>query len=107
MEDMVVCDNYRGNTLLNIAYKVLANALYQRMLPYTVQIVGGYQYGFWPNKSTMDQIFAVRQIFETTLEFGVDTHHIFVDSKAAYYTVNRYKLLLTMVEFQIPFILFN
>ncbi|WP_369199178.1 reverse transcriptase domain-containing protein, partial [Streptomyces djakartensis] len=72
--------------LLNIAYKILASIMCERLKPHVIRIVGPYQCGFMPGKSTTDQIFTLRQILEKTHEFQVDRHHLFVDFKQAYDT---------------------
>lgn len=90
--DQLLCSNYRGITLLNTIYKLLSNILYNRLLIYTENIVGQYQCGFRPNKSTTDQLFTLRQILEKTHEWSIDTYHTFIDFKAAYDNVKRSKL---------------
>lgn len=105
--DKMDCKNYRGITLLNIAYKVFANILYHRLIPYADEIIGEYQCGFCTDRSTSDQIFSIRQILEKCKEFNVDTHHLFVDFKAAYDSVNRPRLWDIMEEFGIPKKLIN
>jgi hypothetical protein len=52
--------------------------------------------------STIDQIQTLRQILEKTLEFQIETHHLFVDFKTAYDKVNRNQLYKAMLEFGIP-----
>jgi hypothetical protein len=52
--------------------------------------------------STIDQLQTLRQILEKTLEFQVETHHLFVDFKTAYDKVNRNQLYKAMLEFGIP-----
>lgn len=96
------CSNYRGITLLNAAYKVFANILYRRLLPYAEEHIGEYQCGFRNDRSTTDQLFNVRQIMEKCREFTVTTHHLFVDFKAAYDSVVRAKLWSIMEEFGFP-----
>lgn len=100
--DKLDCSNYRGITLLNIAYKVFANVLYRRLLPFAEENVGEYQSGFRANRSTTDQVFAIRHILEKCREFNVDTHHLFVDFKAAYDSVEREQLWGAMAEFGFP-----
>lgn len=96
------CSNYRGITLLNISYKILSNVLCGRLMKYSDGIIGQYQTGFRKGKSTTDQIFSLRQILEKTIEFNVDTYHLFIDFKAAYDTVNRERLYRALDEFNIP-----
>lgn len=100
--DKLECGNYRGITLLNTAYKVFANILYSRLLPYAEENIGEYQCGFRNDRSTTDQLFAIRQILEKCREFSVITHHLFVDFKAAYDSVSRTMLWGIMEEFGFP-----
>lgn len=96
------CENYRGITLLNTAYKIFSNVLFDRLLPHAEQIVGQYQAGFRPERSTIDQIFVLRQMVEKTLEFNIQTHHLFIDFKAAYDSISREKLVAALNDFGIP-----
>lgn len=105
--DQLECCNYRGITLLNTGYKIMSNILYKRLLPLSEKIIGNYQCGFRPGKSCIDQIFSLRQILEKTLEYNVETHHLFVDFKAAYDSINRNALYNAMSEFGIPRKLIN
>lgn len=100
--DKLDCRNYRGITLLNVAFKIFSNILFRRLLPYVTNIIGKYQCGFMDGKSTTDQLHSVRQILEKTKEYGIDTYHLFVDFKAAYDCINRKKLFEAMSEFGIP-----
>lgn len=100
--DKLDCSNYRGITLLNTSYKVFANILHQRLRVYAEEIIGEYQAGFREDRSTTDQIFAIRQILEKCREFSVTTHHLFVDFKAAYDSVARSALWRAMEQFGIP-----
>ena len=43
--DKLECGNYRGIALLNIAYKIFANILYRRFLPYSDSNVGDFRVG--------------------------------------------------------------
>jgi hypothetical protein len=52
--------------------------------------------------STIDQIQTLRQILEKTLEFQIETHHLFIDFKTAYDKFNRNQLYKTMQELSIP-----
>ncbi|GFU65710.1 putative endonuclease-reverse transcriptase [Trichonephila clavipes] len=64
--------------------------------------VGDCQNGFWKGRSTTEQILNIRQILEKTKEFGIDMHHLFIDFKTAYHSINRQALFAGMKEFKIP-----
>ena len=87
--DVKVCSNYRGISILNTSYKILSIILCERLKPYISNIIGPYQCGFRPGKSTVDQMFTLRQVLEKTHEFNVDTHHLFIDFKQAYDSIRR------------------
>lgn len=100
--DITMCSNYRGITLLSTAYKIFSSILQQRIAPYAETIIGKYQCGFIPGKSTIDQIFTLRQVMEKSLEFNIPIHHLFIDFKAAYDSIARVELYKAMREFGIP-----
>jgi len=100
--DATNCANYRGISLLSIAYKILSSVLCERLKPFVNKLIGSYQCGFRPGKSTIDQIFTLRQILEKTQEKQIDTHHLFVDFKSAFDSPYRDHLYATMSEFGIP-----
>jgi sorting nexin-29 len=87
--DKLVCDNYRGIMLLNTAYKVFAQVLAGRLAPETEPLLGEYQCGFRPQRSTMDSIFVVRQVLEKCYEFDVDIHQLYIDFRKAYDSIKR------------------
>jgi hypothetical protein len=45
--------------------------------------------GFRGNKSTMNQIFIIRQLFQKTCEFDQKLRTLFVDFKKAYNNINN------------------
>jgi sorting nexin-29 len=62
--DPLDCQDYCGITLLNTAYNVFSNILYERLQPHVEKVIGNYQRGFRSGKSTVDQIHTLRQIIE-------------------------------------------
>jgi len=54
------------------------NILLQRLSKYTDKIIGNYQAGFRKDRWTSDQIHALRQMLEKTLEYNISTYHLFV-----------------------------
>ena len=67
--DIMTCSNYRGISLLSTAYKILSNILFNRLYPYVDANIGDYQCGFRRGRSTVEQIFNLRQILEKSKEF--------------------------------------
>ena len=90
--DKLNCSNYRDITLINAAYKILSQILYRLLSPHAKRFVWPYQAGFTGARATTDQIFSLRQILEKCRECNLPTHHIFIDFKAAYDTVDREQL---------------
>lgn len=96
------CNNYRGISLLSVGYKVLSNILLFRMNPYAEENLGDYQAGFRRNRSTTDQIFTLRQVYEKCWEFGLEVHNIFVDFAKAYDSILRRKIWEILEEMGVP-----
>jgi hypothetical protein len=85
--DKTDCNNYRGISLLSTAYKILSNILLARLTPYVNEVIGDHQCGFCHDRSTMVQIFYIRQVLEKKWEYNRMVHHLFIDLKKAYYLV--------------------
>jgi len=71
-------------------------------MPYVETTIGDYQCGFHQERSTVHQIFTVHQILEKFSEYGKDIHHLFIDFKAAYVSIDRRCLYAAMEELNIP-----
>ena len=82
-----MCDNYKQVTLLCKKYKVLANILYVILVPCAEEIITEYQGGLRRGKSTVDHMFAMRQIWEKCWERSIYVRHLFIDFQAANDTV--------------------
>jgi hypothetical protein len=78
------CENDRGITLLNAAYKILSSIILERLKEYSEVILGEYQCGFRPQRSTTDQIFVVRKTSEKFYAHDIDLHLLFVDLKKSF-----------------------
>jgi hypothetical protein len=87
---------------LNATYKVFAQILCNRLLPYANAAVQHYQAGFQSGKSTTDQLFALQQNLEKCNEFNIRTHHLFIDVKAAFDTIIRNEVYVGMSELNFP-----
>ena len=87
------CMNYRPITLLNVAYKIFAILLNQKLVDITETELGDYQSGFRPNKSITDNIFMIRQIIEKRYEYNIDIHNIFIDYTHGFDSIKRNKII--------------
>jgi hypothetical protein len=90
---------YREISLLSTSYKILSNILFSRLVPYIDEITGDHQCGFRRNRSTIDQIFCIRQILEKKWEYNETVHQLFIDFKKAYDSLRREVLYSILIEF--------
>ena len=94
-DDKLECNNYRDITLLNNAYQIIfSSILNERRKLATEKIIGDYQCGFCRNKSTVDQLFILRQMTEKHNEYRLDLHMLLVDFKQTFDSINRKRLKL-------------
>lgn len=100
--DKSECKNYRGIMLLDIAYKILSTVIFGKINRYAEQILEDQQCGFRQERSTMEQIFVMRQIMEKCHENGIPLHILFIDFKQAFDSINRKYLYKVMKEYKIP-----
>ena len=86
--DKSECQNCRGISLLNVAYKILAQCIKDRLLRNMESIAGDDQSGFSPARRTTDQLFLLREIQAESYEFEKETFVLFVGFKEAHERVN-------------------
>nr|VZH96041.1 unnamed protein product [Spirometra erinaceieuropaei] len=98
-----VCDNHRGISLLNIAGKIFARILLNRLNNHLEQgLLPESQCGFRRHRGTTDMIFAARQLQEKCQEMRTHPYSTFVDLTKAFDTVNREGLWKIMQKFGCP-----
>nr|VZI04440.1 unnamed protein product [Spirometra erinaceieuropaei] len=98
-----VCDNHRGISLLNIAGKIFARILLNRLNNHLEQgLLPESQCGFRRHRGTTDMIFAARQLQEMCQEMRTHLYSTFVDLTKAFDTVNREGLWKIMQKFGCP-----
>jgi sorting nexin-29 len=81
---------------------VLSGILYNRLTEYAEEILGYYQCGFRANRSSIDHIFAIRQIQEKAYEYNIHLHNLYIDFKQAFDSVNRGRMLNDLMILGIP-----
>nr|VZI45637.1 unnamed protein product [Spirometra erinaceieuropaei] len=89
-ENRQVCDNHRGISLLNIAGKIFARILLNRLNNHLEHgLLPESQCGFLRHRGTTDMIFAARQLQEKCQEMRTQLYSTFVDLTKTFDTVNR------------------
>ncbi|KAI8519286.1 hypothetical protein Bbelb_025430 [Branchiostoma belcheri] len=96
------CGNYRGISLLSIAGKLLARIILNRLITVTEKHLPEAQCGFRPGRSTIDMIFAVRQVQEKCKEQNLDLYAVFIDLTKAFDTVSREALWSVLEKYGCP-----
>lgn len=97
------CDNHRGISLLSIAGKILARILLNRLNAHLERdLLPESQCGFRAGRSTVDMVFAARQLQEKCREQNVGLYTTFVDLTKAFDTVSREGLWKIMAKFGCP-----
>ena len=100
--DRTNCQNYTAITLLNTAYKIFTGIMYNRLAEYAGKQIGDYQMGFRTNRSTTDNIYMIRQIYEKSYEFNIELHILLIDFTQAFDKVNQRKMIQSMKMIKIP-----
>ena len=95
-KDKLVCDNYRGISLLCHAEKLMASIILRRIKPRTEEILTEAQAGFRANRSTIDQLLSLRLLAEKYMEHGKDLYICYVDFQKAFDSVWRQGLWQVM-----------
>ena len=90
--DKTDCGSYRGVTLLSHAGKLYGRILENRLRTHVESIIGEWQHGFRPGKSTIDLIFTIKMILEKSREWGKEKFALFIDMEKALDRVNRQAL---------------
>ena len=83
------CNNYRGISLLSITGKAFARVILCRLQRLAERVLPESQCGFRSKRSTVDMVFALRQIQEKCREQQMPLLTCFVDLTKAFDTVNR------------------
>ena len=86
--DTLNYENYKRISLLCVAYKVFSNILFKNLSPIVDYQNGDYQCAFRKERSTVDQIFMLRQILEKCREYGVKRHYLFIHFHAAHDSID-------------------
>ena len=94
--------NYRGIMLLEIAYKIIAIILQDRLRPIAEGIDHESQCGFRPGRGCVDAVFTVKMALKKRREHGLETWVLFLDLVKAFDRVPRELLWQILSRFGVP-----
>ena len=99
----LLCDNYRGISLLSVAGKILARVITNRINHHLTDIVcSESQCGFRKGRGTVDMIFCLRQLQEKSREHRKPLYMAFIDLSKAFDTVSRPALWIVLEKLGLP-----
>ena len=87
--DLSLPGNYRGIMLLEIAYKIIAKIVHQRLIPISESLDHETQCGFRPGRGCTDAIFTVKIALKKRREHNQQTWVLFLDLVKAFDRVPR------------------
>lgn len=96
------CTNWRGITLLPVISKIFDRVLISRIKKGVDNILRKEQSGFRENRSTIDQIFTLRNILEQVNEWNATLYTHFIDFEKAFDSIHRESLWNIMSIYGIP-----
>ena len=100
--DLTKCGNWRGITLMPVVAKVMGKVLIRRIADRVDEKLRKEQAGFWKGRSTVEQIFVLRNILEQALEWNAILYVCFVDYEKAFASEHRETLWKIMASYGIP-----
>lgn len=100
--DLTKCDNWRGISLLDVAGKVIARMICDRLQHLAEEVLPDSQCGFRKNRGCSDMIFTVRQLVEKAWEHKSRAFHLHIDLRKAYDSVPRAALWAVLRKIGIP-----
>lgn len=100
--DLSNCDNWRGISLLDVAGKVAARLIADRLQELAEDVLPDSQCGFRRGRGCTDMIFAVRQAVEKTYEHRCKAYISFIDLRKAYDSVPRAALWMVLERLGVP-----
>jgi len=88
-KDEMDCNKYRGINLLSHNRKVYSGIILSRLRRRTDELLAEEQAGFKAGRSTVDQIYTLRQIVEKCTEFNIEMYFCCIDFRKAFNCIWR------------------
>ena len=100
--DLSLPGNYRGIMMLEVAYKIVAILLDERLEPVCESLDHEAQCGFRRKRGTTDALYTVRQLIAKRREHGQETWILFLDLVKAFDRVPRQLLWKVLLKYGVP-----
>ena len=100
--DLSECKNWRGVTLLPVMSKIMGRIIIDRIQRGVDEALRKEQAGFRRNRSTVEQIFVLRNIMEQVNEWRATLYTHFIDFEKAFDSIHRESLWKIMKSYGIP-----
>ena len=95
-DDRSECKNYRPISLLSHIYKLFMTIIRCRISDDLYSRFPDSQAAYQPNRGTTEQIFALSQLIEKSIEFNKPLHMVFIDFTKAFDSIKLDKLWLIL-----------
>lgn len=87
---------------MNVTSKILSSCILSRIKGNAEEIIGNDQGGFRVNRSTINQIFILRQVFQEAWKYAKELHVVVIDIQKAYDCIHIESILKILKEFHFP-----
>jgi len=101
-KDKLDCNNYRGVSLQCHCSKIFTSIILERIRKKTEEVLSEEQAGFRASRSTIDQIFTLRQLSEKYTDFSKDLYVCYIDFRKAFDSIWREGLWRVMRNMGYP-----
>ena len=108
--DITKCEHYRTISLINHNHssKIFQNLIQSWMKPYVEAILAVEHAGFWLERSTVEQVFALKMLIQHRIEMkDGEVFAVFIDYKKAFDRVWHDGLFSVLQQYGVPRKRFN
>ena len=100
--DLMICDNWRGITLMSVIAKIFGMIILERISEEGERILREEQAGFRRGRSCCDQIFVLNNIIQQCVEWRKPIILNFIDFEKAFDSVHRPSMWAILREYGFP-----
>ena len=82
--NLLCCKNYRTISLISHPSQIMLRIILNRLKDKAEELISEKQAGFWPKRSTTEQIFNIRLLIKKHVDHHQDLYDNFIDLKKAF-----------------------